>query len=135
MDLVKTLLLYMAMVVSSSTFASPEVTPLPVSAIPTPTPYVSKAPLPIETMPLVITPSKNYPILRKGDKGNNVRALQTRLIELGYLTGSADGNFGNYTRSAVIVFQHNNGLTADGVAGKDTHTMLFDNPNVVTKAK
>ena len=32
--------------------------------------------------------------LREGDKGDAVKALQKRLKELGYLTGSADGVYG-----------------------------------------
>ena len=92
-----------------------------------------QAAAPSETPPPVpeITPNKKYHNLKKGDKGSDVKALQKRLIELGYLPeGSADGNFGNQTYKAVRNFQYYNGLTRDGIAGKKTQTYLFENPDV-----
>ena len=87
----------------------------------------SKTPPPVPE----ITPNKKYHNLKKGDKGSDVKALQKRLIELGYLPeGSADGNFGNQTYKAVRNFQYYNGLTRDGIAGKKTQTYLFENPDV-----
>jgi len=58
--------------------------------------------------------------VRKGDANTAVTALQQKLISLGYMNGSADGVFGVTTYSALLAFQANNGLTADGVAGKNT---------------
>ena len=58
--------------------------------------------------------------VRQGDKNEAVRALQTRLIELGYLSGKADGVFGIKTYRALTEFQAANGLTSDGIAGKKT---------------
>lgn len=58
--------------------------------------------------------------LRYGSSGTEVTAVQNRLIALGYLTGSADGKFGNATKSAVIAFQKASGLKADGVVGTQT---------------
>ena len=52
--------------------------------------------------------------------GNDVYALQERLIELNYLSGVADGVFGTETQNALIAFQNRNGLTADGTAGAST---------------
>ena len=63
--------------------------------------------------------------LKPGDKNDSVKALQTRLIELGYLTGSADGEFGDNTRAAVRAFQTAASLTADGIAGPQTLTALY----------
>ncbi len=63
--------------------------------------------------------------LKQGDKGDSVKALQNRLIELGYLTGSADGVFGAGTTTAVKEFQKAAGITADGVAGASTITAMF----------
>ena len=63
--------------------------------------------------------------LEVGMKGTAVRALQNRLKKLGYLTGSVDGDFGEGTRNAVIAFQQNNGLTADGKAGTATLNALY----------
>ena len=78
-----------------------------------------------------ITPNKKYHNLQKGDKGDDVKALQEKLIELGYLAeGSADGKYGNQTYKAVRKFQAYNGLDQDGIAGRRTQTYLFENPDV-----
>ena len=66
-----------------------------------------------------------YTTLRKGATGTEVVTLQTRLIELGYLKGEADGKYGIATAEAVTLFQKNNGLLRDGIAGKDTQTKLY----------
>ncbi len=63
--------------------------------------------------------------LRYGDTGEDVKLLQNRLIELGYLTGKVDGTFDSATLTAVKAFQKNNSLTADGVAGSWTCKKLF----------
>ncbi len=55
-----------------------------------------------------------------GATGDEVRKLQNRLIELGYLSGSADGIYGQKTANAVKSFQRAAGLTADGIAGNAT---------------
>ncbi len=63
--------------------------------------------------------------LKLGMNGNGVRALQSRLKDLGYYTGSVDGDYGAATQAAVISFQSDNGLTKDGVAGKSTMNALY----------
>ena len=63
--------------------------------------------------------------LRIGMNGDGVRGLQQRLKDLNYYTGSVDGDFGQGTYSAVVAFQTANGLTPDGVAGKDTLNKLY----------
>lgn len=70
--------------------------------------------------PAPATPTPTSSSLRKGSTGAKVREVQQRLKTLGYLTGSVDGDFGDATEAAVIAFQKNNGLTADGVVGKKT---------------
>ena len=65
--------------------------------------------------------------VRYGDTGTNVTTLQNRLIELGYLTGTADGKFGVATRTALVAFQKANNLVRDGVAGTTTQNTLFAN--------
>ena len=62
--------------------------------------------------------------------GDEVRKLQNRLTELGYLSGAADGNFGTGTQTAVKKFQEDNKLDADGIAGKMTQEMLFKKSSV-----
>ena len=54
-----------------------------------------------------------------------MKILQNRLIVLGYLTGTANGEFQATTEAAVIAFQKRNGIGADGVAGPDTLTKLY----------
>ena len=63
--------------------------------------------------------------LAKGSKGEPVERLQTRLQELGYYTGAIDGDFGGGTQRAVEVFQRQNGLDADGIAGQKTLAALY----------
>ena len=60
--------------------------------------------------------------LKKGDRGELVRYLQTQLIAAGYDVGGkgADGAFGSDTLSAVRAFQSDKGLIPDGVVGKLT---------------
>lgn len=59
-------------------------------------------------------------VLEVGSKGNDVTAVQKKLIQWGYLSGSADGRYGEKTRAAVAAFQRKNGLTADGRVGPAT---------------
>jgi peptidoglycan hydrolase-like protein with peptidoglycan-binding domain len=63
--------------------------------------------------------------LKEGMNGNEVRALQKRLIELDYLSGTADGDFGAGTKAAVTAFQQKNDLKADGIAGTATLNKLY----------
>ena len=63
-------------------------------------------------------------VLRQGARGSDVKEMQRRLKQWGYYDGSIDGVFGTGTRSALIRFQKKNGLTADGVAGKETFKAL-----------
>lgn len=55
--------------------------------------------------------------MRNGARGVYVLILQDALNALGYTTYALDGVFGNNTRNALIAYQRNNGLTADGVCG------------------
>ena len=63
--------------------------------------------------------------LELGSTGSDVKKLQQKLKDLGYLSGSADGTFGVETQAAVIAFQKNNNLTADGKAGTATISKLY----------
>lgn len=62
--------------------------------------------------------------LKPGDTGSQVSDLQQTLSALGYLTGTVDGNYGPATQSAVARFQRASGLTADGVFGSQTLSVL-----------
>ncbi len=63
--------------------------------------------------------------LQEGSNSEAVKAMQKRLKELDYLSGSADGSFGTATKAAVIAFQTANGLKADGKAGMATLNVLY----------
>lgn len=155
MDFLKTLMLYMSLTFATAvqgaeppvetavpTFTPPPAVvetapgetaaPVVITAVPTatPDPNATATPAPQPT----ITPNTGYKNLQMNSRGDQVRRLQERLIELGYLNGEADGAFGRQTYNAVIAFQKANGLTADGVAGDATQTTLFESPDVVAKA-
>ena len=66
-----------------------------------------------------------YTTLKQGSNGEAVKKLQKRLIELGYLSGSADGDYGRATTDAVKAFQKQAGLTADGIAGASTQKAVY----------
>lgn len=67
-----------------------------------------------------------YTTYEKGSKGDGVKAIQQRLIDLKYLTGSADGGYGEKTAQAVTDFQKAAGLTPSGVADSQTQATLFN---------
>ena len=59
-------------------------------------------------------------VLEVGSSGSDVTRVQQKLIQWGYLTGAADGKYGEKTKNAVAAFQRKNGLTADGRVGPAT---------------
>ncbi len=60
-------------------------------------------------------------LYRRGDEGEPVRDIQTRLAALGFSTApDSPGTFGEATKLAVQGFQHTRGLPADGIVGPDT---------------
>ncbi|MDR2201583.1 MAG: peptidoglycan-binding protein [Clostridiales bacterium] len=63
-------------------------------------------------------------LLRRGDRSNLVYLLQAALYGAGYYL-TPDGDFGPATETAVKSFQAADGLTPDGVAGRDTFSALF----------
>ncbi len=65
----------------------------------------------------------SLPVLRRGDKGAAVKALQVNLIARHYQL-KADGDFGPATERAVRSFQTVRGLTADGIVGQATREAL-----------
>lgn len=57
-------------------------------------------------------------------RGDDVTDLQRRLGALGFDAGWLDGIFGPDTERAVRDFQHNQGITPDGVVGRETVAAL-----------
>ncbi|WP_286724222.1 spore cortex-lytic enzyme [Pelotomaculum sp. PtaB.Bin117] len=64
------------------------------------------------------------PSLYRGSAGDDVFRVQQRLSQWGYYNGSQDGYYGDGTFQAVINFQQNNGIPADGVVGQATWDAL-----------
>ncbi len=58
--------------------------------------------------------------LKTGDRGDDVKEVQRKLITYKYLSGGADGVFGPKTALAVQAFQSRNSLKNDGVVGSLT---------------
>lgn len=140
MDLLKTILVYMSMVVAASVQNAPDPGAMPAYDEPTPTPYVQAAPTATPTatatprptpVPTIdITPNPEYGTLQVGDRGDEVRRLQEELARYGYYEGDIDGVYGNQTRRAVEQFQYQHGLSADGMAGRITLTVLYESNQV-----
>lgn len=82
---------------------------------------------------LVLPDAGAYAELKKGSKGTAVKQLQQALIDLGHLSGKADGNYGNMTLNAVSSYQEAAGLEVTGVADSITQKSLFDALNPRTK--
>lgn len=72
-----------------------------------------------------VNPNRPTRTLRLGAEGEDVKLLQSRLMELGYYAGKVDGKFGSGTSAAVTLFQLRNGLNPDGVAGTKTYAKLY----------
>ncbi len=66
-------------------------------------------------------------VLKKGAKGETVKAMQTLLIGYGYSCGSsgADGSFGGATDKALRAYQQAQGLAVDGSCGGATWRKLL----------
>ena len=62
--------------------------------------------------------------LKLGSTGQEVRQIQQKLKDLGFLKGSVDGDFGEATEKAVKAFQKQYGLTVDGKVGQETLAKL-----------
>lgn len=69
---------------------------------------------------MICTAVSSNALSKQGSRGDEVTAIQTKLRESGYYNGKIDGVFGSGTKNALISFQKDNGLTADGIAGSKT---------------
>ena len=92
-------------------------------------PAPTATPAPVSTPQPAATPFQKGSYICKGDKGEQVTLVQTRLKELKYNV-SITGKFDETTKQAVIAFQQRNKLSADGVAGVNTLTTLFSDKPV-----
>jgi hypothetical protein len=101
---------------------TPTTPPTAPTSAPTAVPTGTASPTGTATTPTTPTePAKpTDDMLRPGDSGPQVLALQKRLSELGYWLGSPDGEFGALTTQAVYAVQGAAGLGRDGVVGPAT---------------
>jgi peptidoglycan hydrolase-like protein with peptidoglycan-binding domain len=101
---------------SSATPTQPTTTSTQIATTPiTPT----TTPTPAATLPVPAAP------LKPGDTGTPVKQLQRALSQLGYKVGTADGDYGTATKTALEQFQTASKLTPDGVFGPATRTALI----------
>ena len=107
---------------SAPAYTAPAVTDPPVTEPPVTEPPVSPTDAPTVTDPPV---DEGYTVLSNGSTGDAVKRLQQRLIELGWLTGTADGDYGAATAQAVAAFQYQIAQPQDGVAGVELQERLF----------
>ncbi|MEA5495785.1 peptidoglycan-binding protein [Limnoraphis robusta Tam1] len=73
---------------------------------------------------LSVSQSASAQVIREGDRGSEVSAIQSSLQSLGFFNSNVTGFFGPITREAVIRFQQSRGLSADGVVGSNTLAAL-----------
>ena len=74
--------------------------------------------------PVTQAKTGNTDLLRKGDRGDDVKLLQHRLNLLGWQL-TEDGIWGVQTDSAVRGYQYRAGLTVDGIVGAKTRAALI----------
>jgi peptidoglycan hydrolase-like protein with peptidoglycan-binding domain len=78
--------------------------------------------------------SGQYPVLSQGKTGAAVTRLQQRLRQLGYLNANPNGNFGPKTRDAVIKFQRNYRIAANGIVNRQTWNALLGSSATQTRS-
>ena len=73
--------------------------------------------------------------LTLGMKGDDVKSVQQRLKDLGYLTDKVDGKYGANTVAAMRAFQLRNGLTGSGNGDTATYTILYSVNAITAEGK
>ena len=91
------------------------------------------------TLLLTISFSSAQSLSKIGSQGEEVRQIQIQLKNLGYFNDKIDGIYGKQTKEAVIKFQMDNNLIADGIAGTKTLEKLNitsnSSPNIFTESE
>lgn len=77
-----------------------------------------------QTLSLIYADTAKPYTLLEGTEGDDVRVLQDRLIELGFL-GKSTGYYGSETIEAVKKFQARNELGVDGKTGEVTLALIY----------
>lgn len=78
----------------------------------------------VGVMSLINFTYSNSQIVANALSTSQIKTMQTKLKRWGYYSGSVDGIYGSKTKAAVKLFQKKNGLTVDGIVGKNTLTAL-----------
>lgn len=89
------------------------------------------------TWDAIMNPDAKYYAVSKGVSGEDIRRIQNRLYETGYLATEdlVTGWFGDTTEAAVMKMQEMNGITVDGKVGRQTMNLLYSDevrPNMLT---
>jgi peptidoglycan hydrolase-like protein with peptidoglycan-binding domain len=79
---------------------------------------------------ILTTTPKAEAAIHRGNSGYRVANVQQALAQKGFNPGTIDAVFGGATEYAVIKFQRQSGLTADGIVGTETSKALFGGSNV-----
>jgi peptidoglycan hydrolase-like protein with peptidoglycan-binding domain len=74
--------------------------------------------------PAAMTPAAMTRLLQRGDNGEDVKALQQRLVDRKYYTGPVTGFYGELTEAAVRTLQRSNNLPSDGIFGAKSAAVL-----------
>lgn len=106
--------------------------PAPKTAAPKPAPVaVVPAPAPEALLPTYATlkPLTGTALLKKGSKGDAVRAWQAILRLDGYTSSVVvDGDYGDKTKASTVDWQKKRGLTGDGEVGPKTRAKIGTQP-------
>ncbi len=78
----------------------------------------------METWSILISADAQKYTVMIGAEGTDVKELQIRLRELGYIDKATE-YFGTETQAAVEKFQSLNGLKVDGKVGEKTRELLY----------
>ena len=76
-------------------------------------------------IPITLDESVVLNPLKKGDRGDDVQNMQAMLVEMGYLAGVPDGDFGGKTEAAVKAYQQAMGIEATGIADEATLRLIL----------
>lgn len=83
----------------------------------------------------IFRPKYKSAYLSKGDEGSEVIEMQAKLIALGFSCGASgvDGKFGKDTEKALVAFQKDAGIEADGKYGPQSKAALERKYNEMAK--
>ncbi|HEX5969294.1 MAG TPA: L,D-transpeptidase family protein [Intrasporangium sp.] len=112
----------------------------PTTPTATPTKQQTKQPTkkPTAKPTKTVKPSEPRPepvvvILRPGDFGPKVRAMQARLKQIGWFSGDVSNNYGSRTTQAVQGFQGKRGFPVTGVTDERTYNRILSMTRTPTR--